>query len=285
MKFETRTVVANGVEFGTIEAGKGPLALCLHGFPDTAHTWRHLLPVLAERGFRAVAPFQRGYAPTAVPADGSYQTGALASDAVALHEALGGQDDAVLIGHDWGAVAAYGASALAPERWGRMVAISVPPATVQIADYEQYKRWFYLYLFQTPLAERVVAADKMAFLDALWRDWAPGYDAYEDLAQVKEALGDPKRLSAALGYYRALFDPARHVRQYAAAQSAALRKASTPTLYLHGDEDGCLRVPNVGAVVPHLADGSHAVLLKGVGHFPQLEAPEAVAELVLDWIG
>jgi pimeloyl-ACP methyl ester carboxylesterase len=88
------TVRANGLEFGLLEAGSGPLALCLHGFPDTAHTWRHLLPLLAGAGFHAVAPFMRGYAPTAIPADGAYQLGALVADTVALHEVLGGDGDA-----------------------------------------------------------------------------------------------------------------------------------------------------------------------------------------------
>src|SRR3954469_14203928 len=101
---EGRTEVG-GVDLAYLEAGEGPLALCLHGFPDTAHTWRHLLPELAGAGFRAVAPFLRGYAPTEVPADGRYQTGALAADAIALHEALGGGSDAVIVGHDWGAMA------------------------------------------------------------------------------------------------------------------------------------------------------------------------------------
>ena len=89
---------ANGLEFAYLTDGPedGPLALCLHGFPDTAHTWRYLLPELAAAGFRAVAPFLRGYAPTAIPADGRYQVGALVRDANALHEALGGGDDAVL---------------------------------------------------------------------------------------------------------------------------------------------------------------------------------------------
>ena len=76
-------VNANGVEFAYLDAGAGPLALCLHGFPDSAWTWRHLLPELAGAGFHAVAPFMRGYAPTAVPADGRYQTGALVADAIA----------------------------------------------------------------------------------------------------------------------------------------------------------------------------------------------------------
>src|SRR5437773_12482382 len=110
------TVRANDLEFGLLEAGSGPLALCLHGFADTAHTWRHLLPALAGAGFHAVAPFMRGYAPTAVPADGAYQLGALIANAVALHEVLGGGSDAVLIGHDWGAEAAYGAAAHARAR-------------------------------------------------------------------------------------------------------------------------------------------------------------------------
>src|SRR5688500_11701558 len=95
-----RVIEANGREVGLLEAGEGPLALCLHGFPDSAHTWRHLLPALAEAGFHAVAPFLRGYAPTAVPHDACYSMGALVADAVAMHQALDGDGQAVLIGHD-----------------------------------------------------------------------------------------------------------------------------------------------------------------------------------------
>jgi pimeloyl-ACP methyl ester carboxylesterase len=99
-------VTANGVQFSYFEMGPpdGPLALCLHGFPDSAHTWRFLLPELAAAGFHAVAPFLRGYAPSAIPSDGRYEVGTLARDANALHAALGGTDDAVIIGHDWGAL-------------------------------------------------------------------------------------------------------------------------------------------------------------------------------------
>ena len=124
------TVTANGLEFRYLSAGDGPLALLLHGFPDTAHTWRHLLPALAGAGFRAVAPWTRGYAPTQVPADGDYTVAALAADANALHDALGGGPDAVLVGHDWGAITAYGAAALEPDRWRRVVTMAVPPPAV-----------------------------------------------------------------------------------------------------------------------------------------------------------
>ena len=110
---EQGRITANGLQFSYLEAGpaNGPLALCLHGFPDSAHTWRYLLPELGNAGFHAVAPFLRGYAPTEIPTDGRYQVGALARDANALHEALGGKDDAVIIGHDWGALTAYAAVA------------------------------------------------------------------------------------------------------------------------------------------------------------------------------
>ena len=152
------------------------------GFPDSAHTWRHLLPALAEAGFHAVAPFLRGYAPTAVPDDACYGLGALVADAVALHQALDGDGDAVLIGHDWGAEAAYGAAAFAPDRWRRVVTLGVPPLAldpVLFGDYQQLKRFFYLFWFRDSLAQaaEVVAADGMAFLDRLWQDWSPGYDA------------------------------------------------------------------------------------------------------------
>ncbi len=153
-RITTGTIRANGLEFGYLEAGSGPLALCLHRFPDSAYTWRYLLPAPAEAGFHAVAPFMRGYAPTGVPGDGAYQTGALAADACALHDALGGDGDAVLIGHDWGATATYAAVAHAPECWRRAVAMAVPPLGAMLSsffDYAQLKRSFYIFLFQTAL--------------------------------------------------------------------------------------------------------------------------------------
>jgi pimeloyl-ACP methyl ester carboxylesterase len=132
-------VRTNGLEFGVLEAGEGPLAVCLHGFPDSAHTWRHLLPALAEAGFHAVA----------------------------LHHALDGDGDAVLIGHEWGAEAANGAAAFAPDRWRRVVTLGVPPLAldpVLYSDYQQLKRFFYLFWFRDSLAPaaEVVAASHQA---------------------------------------------------------------------------------------------------------------------------
>lgn len=282
------SVQAGDLEFGVLEAGAGPLALCLHGFPDTAHTWTRLLPELAAAGFRAVAPFMRGYAPTGIPADGAYQVGALAADAVALHEVLGGGSDAVLIGHDWGAEAAYGAAAHAPERWRRVVTLGVPPAGADFAlfsDYDQLRRFFYLFMFRDPLgfAEGVVASGNMAFLDRLWQDWSPGFEAGEHLALVKQSLAGPGRLAAAIGYYQAagVTDPAG---RYAAEQRAASQQNPQPTLYLHGARDGCIGVDLARAAEPFLAPGSCVAIIEGAGHFLHLEKPAEVNARILDWV-
>src|SRR5271170_3092028 len=289
------TVRANDLEFGLLEAGSGPLALCLHGFPDAAHTWEHLLPALADAGFHAVAPFMRGYAPTAIPADGAYQIGALVADALALHQVLGGDGDAVLIGHDWGAETAYGAAAYAPDRWRRLVTLAVPPAAldpVLFSDYEQLKRLFYMFMFRDPrgMADAVVARDGMAFLDNLWRDWSPGYQAGAHLARVKESLRQPANLAAAIGYYRAAGagDPpgasAQAAARYAGEQQAAGQQAPQPTLYLHGAADGCVRAELARGAERLLAPSSRMVVIEDAGHFLHLEQPGQVNDHILAWV-
>jgi pimeloyl-ACP methyl ester carboxylesterase len=281
---------ANGLQFGYLQAGQpgAPLALCLHGFPDSAHTWRHLLPVLADLGYHAVAPFLRGYAPTQVPADGCYQLGALVADAVALHESLGGDDRAVLIGHDWGAMTAYGAIAFAPERWRRAVTLAVPPTgsmATAFLRYPQLRRSFYIFLFQTPLAEIAVSADDFAFVDGLWRDWSPGFEAAADAARAKDCVRDPASLAAAIGYYRAMLDPALHLPRYAAEQAATTAGGGCPVLYLHGAADGCLGVETTTHAAEHLPAGSRLEVIDGVGHFLHLERPDLIAGRVADWLG
>ena len=134
MKRREGRVIANGIDFAYLETGSGPLALCLHGFPDSPHTYRHLMPALAEAGYRAVAPFMRGYAPTAIPADGRFTTTDLVADANALHEALGGDPDAVIIGHDWGVAGGWGAPVHAPDRWRRVVVADIPPMAVFVVS-------------------------------------------------------------------------------------------------------------------------------------------------------
>lgn len=285
---QTHDVVANGLTFSTLEMGTGPLALCLHGFPDSAHTWRHLFPALANAGFRAVAPFLRGYAPTGVPEDGLFSPGSLIADVDALHEALGGDESAVLIGHDWGAVAAYGAAAFAPGHWRRLVTMAVPPPAldpVLAQDFEQLKRSFYMFVLSSPLGEEIAAADGMAFLDRLWTEWSPDYDHGVDMAHTRESLGDAANLSAALGYYRAaLGTAATNSDRFAAQEQAQARTAPRPTLFLHGKSDGCISSAWVDLAHDHLAPGSRTAVIDGAGHFLHLEKPEEVNAAIVGWL-
>jgi pimeloyl-ACP methyl ester carboxylesterase len=286
---EQGVVRANGVDFTYLVEGPadGPLALCLHGFPDTAHTWRYLIPRLADAGFRAVAPFMRGYAPSTVPSDTAYDTGTLAVDACELHDALGGDGQAVLIGHDWGAFAAYGAAASEPDRWRRLVTLAVPPLAAMgnaFLQYDQLRRSWYIFFFQTPLAEPAVSQDDLAFIARLWADWSPGYDGHHDVAWVKDALRDPANLAAAIGYYRTAFAGPPADARAAAAQAAGVSVAPQPTLCLHGRDDGCLGIDLVDSAADFLSPGSEMVVVDGAGHFVHVERPDEVGDHIIRFV-
>ena len=122
-EFKTGAIRANEINFHFLEMGEGPLVLCMHGFPDHAYSFRHLLPDLAQAGFRGVAPFMRGYAPTEAPKDGRYQTVLLSRDVLALIGALS-SERAYLVGNDWGAGAVSGAAILEPEKVAKLVTIA-----------------------------------------------------------------------------------------------------------------------------------------------------------------
>lgn len=288
MTLEPQRTTVNGVELAYLEQGDGPLAVCLHGFPDTAWTWRHLLPRLADGGFRAVAPFNRGYAPSGTAPDGVYQPGALSADANALHEALGGDGDAVIIGHDWGAVATYGAAGSAPDRWRRAVAMAVPPTDAMgmwFFAYPQLRRSWYMFFFQHPLSDGLVAMGDLAFLDGLWADWSPGYDASEDLRWVKAALADPVNLAAALGTYRATLGDGPTSPAFAAEQAATGTRPPQPLLYVHGVDDGCIGIEVTRSAAPALdREGDRYEEVEGAGHFLHLERPDVVNDLVVDFL-
>jgi pimeloyl-ACP methyl ester carboxylesterase len=281
-------ITANGIDFAFFSMGEGPLALCLHGYPDTAHTWRHLLPALAKAGYRAVAPFNRGYAPTSLASDGNYQVGLLGLDANALHQELGGDASAVLIGHDWGAMGAYAAAGLEPQRWRRVVTMAVPPGPVTAQaffTYEQLRLSWYMFFQLTALADMVVPMNDHEFIRKLWRDWSPGYDGDADVEHFVAAMPTPEHLAAALGYYRQTLQPELQDPAFAEAQGKTLEIPPLPLLYLHGADDGCMASWLAAQTPDHLTtDGSRFAMVERAGHFLQLERPEQVNALVLEFL-
>jgi pimeloyl-ACP methyl ester carboxylesterase len=286
-------ITVNGLDVAYLETGPGdgPLAVCLHGFPDHAPTWQHLLPALADAGYHAVAPWLRGYAPSALAPDGNYQVGAIAQDVLALTEALAGDREAVLVGHDWGAIAAYSAAGFAPDRFRRLVTLAVPHASAIGAHFvtnpEQLQRSWYIFLFQTPLAELAVPNDDFALVDLLWRDWSPGHvpdPAF--MRALKDTLGAPGSIEAAIGYYRSMLGNAPTDPQLDVVQAAGAGPIDVPTLYLHGADDGCMGVEMVVApeLEPFFPRGLDVEIVPASGHFLHLDQPEGVNRRILDFL-
>lgn len=273
-------------------ADDAPVALCLHGFPDTAHGWRKVAPLLVDAGWRVVAPFMRGYAPSSPAADGSYHVGALMDDALRVLDAAGPTGRDVLIGHDWGAIAGSGLAAMPDSPFTKAVIMSVPPAATfrgRVPDAgrlvarlpRQLLRSWYIMYFQLPLLPEHSAS---WVVPRLWRQWSPGYDAAEDVALVLDAIGAPENWRAALGYYRAIVRAGAPPARNTDLHEHWLSPLKLPTLYLHGADDGCATADYARWVKPVLPLGSRAEIVERAGHFMQLDRPDEVARLIADFI-
>ncbi|MFE0258359.1 alpha/beta fold hydrolase [Streptomyces sp. NPDC059010] len=275
------------MEVPILEAGSGPLVLCLHGFPDHAASWTGLLNRLAREGYWAVAPALRGYWPGGAAPDGSYRPFSTGQDALALIEALG-REQADLIGHDLGAVAAYAAASLDATRVRRLVGMAVPYGpqlgTAFVTDGDQQRRSWYMYFFQTAIAEAAVAFDDFAFIDRLWREWSPGYELSEvERAALKETFRAPGVLRETLGFYRQLFTPPADeaARIMEARASGAI---TVPSLYLHGADDNCMSVELSEGMDALFTNGLERVVVPDAGHFLHLEQPKPVADHILGFL-
>ncbi len=287
-EINTGTVNANGINFHYLEMGEGPLALCFHGFPDHAWSFRHLLPDLADAGFRAVAPFMRGYAPTEPPADGRYQQVALCKDVLALIGALGAER-AYLIGNDWGAGAVTGATVLEPEKVMKLVIIASGQVDRDLQmNYQYLKGTWHSYFFQLPQAEQALAYNDFAFVEEWWRDASPEWDIPASaLESIRETFRKPGVVEAALGYYRARYSPA--------LQDSSMREdqdrvnagpVTVPTLALHGTRDRPRRLDafESEAMDRFFTGGLEKVIISGTGHFMHQEKPEEVNPKIVEFL-
>lgn len=288
MSLSQRTVRANGLDFPVIEAGEGPLVLCLHGFPDQARSWTPMIEALAAEGYHAVAPAMRGYWPAGKAPNGCYQPWATGGDAAALIEALGEQN-ATVIGHDWGAAAAYACARLAPERVSKLITMAVPfgpqVGAAILTDGDQQRRSWYMFFFQLPMAGMAAALNDFAFIDRLWAEWSPGYvlpDA--DRAALKAMFAQPGVLEETLAYYRQTFSPSAIKPEWAPMAEKASGQITMPTLYLHGANDGCIAASLADGMEAMFTAGLKKVIVPDAGHFLQLEQPRAVADEVLSFL-
>jgi pimeloyl-ACP methyl ester carboxylesterase len=279
--FPIRRIEANGLEFAYIEAGAGPLVLLLHGFPDSARTWEGILPRLADAGFHAVAPFTRGYYPSAIPADGDYSVATLARDALALINAFGAER-AVIVGHDWGASTAYAAANLAPEKVAKLVTLAIPHPRVIRLSFKVLRRLPHFLMFQWgPLSRWFTRRGDMGYIEHLYRYWSPSWQIpREELEQIKDDLRRPGRLKAALGYYHCLFMDARDrektrlYRQPVAVPTLTFAGMEDPPylLGMFAHHEAAFRGPFEQVEVPH------------AGHFLHREQPELFADKLLEFL-
>lgn len=152
-----------------------------------------------------------------------------------------------------------------------------------INNLDQVKRSWYMFYFQHPLSDLVVPSQDLAFIDMLWRDWSPGYLGDADSENCKACLRDPAHLAAALGYYRCTLGNGPRDEKYDAIQSAGGGQLPQPTLYLHGENDGCIG-KEVAESVNTVAPWAKVRVVENAGHFLQLEQPDVVNSLIIDWV-
>jgi pimeloyl-ACP methyl ester carboxylesterase len=313
-----RFVQVNGIKMHIAEQGEGPLVVLAHGFPELWYSWRHVLPALAAAGYHAVAPDMRGYGQTDAPPNiQDYTQLQFAGDLVGLVHALG-YEQAVIAGHDWGAPAAYNAANLRPDMFRAVILLSVPYSvrgeggvkpTEGMLRRAPAGQQFYQTYFQTlGVAEKELGADPKRALRMLLyslsgsipkeHKWRYIFGANE---KVLDGCTDPKELPkwlkpedleyyakeysrtgfrGGLNWYRGqdLF--------WQATPFLIGRKLMQPTLFIAGMDDPVVEfarpgVDNLEKSVPNLWK---KVLLPGIGHWTEQEAPGEVNRLMVEFL-
>jgi pimeloyl-ACP methyl ester carboxylesterase len=267
-------------EFAALRAGRrgAPLVLVLHGFPDHPPTFETVIEEIAAAGHDVVAPWMRGYGDSV--AGGPYEPEQLARDALAIAAACS-DAPAFVVGHDWGAVATYAACSIAPARVRAAVTIAVPHPMAFLRSFvrtAQLARSWYMFAFQIPGFERIVAARDLALVDLLWRRWSRGASLpTAERAALRADLA--AHWPAPIEYYR---DTARKAR--GGIRGPLTETIAVPVLQLQGADDGCIAPSACRGQARWFTGDFRAEVLPGAGHFAHVEVPGLVADRVISWI-
>jgi len=275
-----------GVEVSGPRAGTP--VLLLHGWPDDVRTWDGVLPFLHQAGCRTFAPYLRGFGPTRFRSARTMRSGqlsALGQDVLDLASALG-LGRFALIGHDWGARAAYIASVLAPDRVSHAVALSVGWGTNdprQSLALEQARNYWYHWYMALERGARAVREDRLGLTRLLWQTWGPpAWITDEAFDLTARSFDNPDWAEVTIHSYRHRWGLAEGDAAYAALE-ARLKTAPTiavPTLVIHGSADWCNDPSTSANRDSAFARLYERLVLEGVGHFPSRESPGAVGEAV-----
>jgi pimeloyl-ACP methyl ester carboxylesterase len=264
---------SNGVGIEYEVTGEGPPVILLHGFPDSGRLWRHQVPALSQAGFKVIVPDLRGYGRSDKPGEvEAYRMHHLVADVLAVLDDAGAPQ-AHVVGHDWGAAVAWAAAVGASERVDQLVALSVGhPAAFRSAGLEQNARSWYMLLFQFPgVAEKFLTASDWAG----FRRWAGHPDADAVVADL-EATGS---LTAGLNYYRANVPPESFI-----GPPPELPRVEASTMGVWSTQDFALTETQMVNSERYIAGPWRYERIEGSGHWMQLEAPEEVNRLLIDFL-
>jgi pimeloyl-ACP methyl ester carboxylesterase len=279
-------VSANGINFEVAAVGQGDrLALCLHGFPEHAYSWRYQMPLLARLGYRVWAPNLRGYGATDSPQEiPAYKTRTLVEDVAALIRSSGAKET-LLMAHDWGGALAWSLAMLQPQLIQRLIVLNLPhPACFarELRRPVQISKSWYMFFFQLPgLPEFLLGRRQGRATSELIRRTSRDRSRFSDevLEIYRQNATRPGGLTAMINWYRAAFRNGAFTR----LRNQSLRKIAVPTLFLWGDADPALSIRTTRGTEDYVTDLTFRVF-PGVSHWIQQEAPEAVNAMIEAWI-
>jgi len=271
-----------GLSYLSTGSEDAPLVVCLHGFPDIPRTWGPLTEQLCEAGYRVASPWLTGYAPSSL--EGPFDVLSLTRTVLSLIDELSPSEPVRIVGHDWGSIITQCALAQRPDRFRAAAILAVPHILAFETNIERYPRQLqrsaYMGLFQIPIvSDRIVKARDFRFVERLWKKWSPGFDpGAHYFEELKLCLRSS--MPAPLKYYRAMasLKVSRAMRETFAAGPIVV-----PTMYLHGERDGCTVSGMADDQEGHFSAMFEMVKLADAGHFLHLERPAEVNAAILRW--